>query len=417
MTSYFEDKFLRRYLFLCTIAVMFFFIFNPQGLNFGYGSGNGRYADRVDSFSEYIVRNTIKRNILNKDDSSLVPIVTKGYGSGNYEYNPDGYTKYVSNLTIQTIPATVLAKVLRLDTEVKLDRFFGILRLVNALLLSIFIVGIFLSYCSIQKNNFAFLIPFLVGCSSGFIYFSQNLYFSSFLIVLPAFYIATQLRYRQGFNKYLVFLFGGLYFLRGFEFSTVFALLTAFSAALFTLGSMTKKMKMALLAFSLICLAFAGSIILQIIFVSADSGLSLGDTARRLFGNIQHRTQSATGVPFPFSVQFVKSMNERWSYPAFSVSTNGFVLSQLNIIVIMLFGIISRLSKITDNEKIIYLYGFFGYASWYIFAYQHIMWHSMYDWYIFALTMGLSFGLLLVFYGSLAVDYFQRIYFRSVNND
>lgn len=411
MQNQFEDNVFRRYLFLCTLAAMFFFVFNPQGLNFAYGSGNGRYADRVDSFSEYIVRNTIKRNVLNKDDSSLIPIVTKGYESGNYEYNPDGYTKYSSNLAFQTIPATILAKAFRLNTEAKLDRFLGILRLANALLLSVFTVGILLSYCSYQKINFAFLTPFLVGCSSGFIYFSQNLYFSSALIVLPAFYIAIQLRHRQKFNKYLVFLFGIFYFLRGFEFSTVFALLTAFSAALFTSGSLTQKMKMSAAAFVLICLAFAASIILQIIFLSADNNSSLRETAQALYYNIQHRTQSIDGVPLPFSTKFIKIMNERWNYPAFSVNESGFALSQANIIIMMMLGALFRLSRITDNEKIIYSYGLLGYASWYVFAYQHIMWHSMYDWYIFSLTMGLSFGLLFIFYGSLAVEYFQRLYF------
>ncbi len=356
MQNHFEREPVRHHvlLFLCTIAVMFFFVFNPQGLSFGYGSGNGKYADRVDSFSEYIVRNTIKRNILNEQDSSFTPIVTKGYATEEYGYTPDGYTRYVSNLAIQTVPATILARILRLDNEEKLDRFFSILRLANALLLSIFIVEMFLFYCKTQNNRLEFLIPLLVGCSSGLIFFSQNLYFASCLIVLPAFYIARKLCHHQNFNKYLVLLFGIAYFLRGFEFSTVFALLTAFSAALFTSGSMTRKMKAALLAFCLICLAFAASLILHVILVSVDSGQSLGDTARNMVNNIQHRTQSTAGVPFPFGAQFVKVMNERWAHPAFSITENGFSLSQFGIMVIMLLGAISRTSRITDNEKIIY---------------------------------------------------------------
>lgn len=417
MKNNFENELFRRYWFICSIGVMFFFVFNPQGLSFGYGSGNGRYADRVDSFSEYIVRNTIKRNILNKDNSSLLPVVTKGFPVGDYSYYSDDQEKYVSNLTFQTIPATVLANFFWIDTELKLDRFFGILRLANALILSIFVVGIFLSFCGTHKNSFPFLIPFLVGCSSGLIYFSQNLYFASSLIVLPAFYIAMQLRCRQTFNNYLVFLFGVFYFLRGYEFSTVFALLTAFSAALFTLGDITKKSKSALLAFALICLAFVVVVALHVVVVAIDNGAFLGDAAESLFRKIQHRTQSATGVPFPFSVAFVKEINERWVYPAFSVNAGGFFLSQLNIILIMFLLFIVRLRKITDNEIILYLFGFFGYASWYIFAYQHIMWHQMYDWYIFALTMGLSFSLLLLFYLSLLVDLFHGICSRFVKYD
>lgn len=418
MQSHFEKEPFRHHvlIFLCTIFAMFFFIFNPQGLSFDYGSGSGKYADRVDSFSEYIVRNTIKRNILKKDGFSLTPIITKGYDNEDYRYTPDGHTKYVSNLAIQTVPATILAKILRLDTEEKLDRFLNILRLTNALFLSMFIIEIFLSYCRIQGNRFLFLTPLLVGCSSGLIYFSQNLYFASSLIVLPAYYITKQLCHRQSFNKYLVFLFGNLYFLRGFEFSTVFALLTAFAAALFTQGSSTKKTKAGLFAFSLICLAFSASLIIHILFISADNGVSFGETARNMLNRIQHRTQSITGAPFPLSIQFIKVMNERWAHPAFSLNENGFALSQLNIIVIMLLGAIARINKITDNEKIIYIYGFIGYASWYVFAYQHIMWHGMYDWYIFSMTLGFSFSLLFIFYISLTADYFKALFYKCKND-
>ncbi|MFT0531670.1 hypothetical protein ACMHYJ_02395 [Castellaniella hirudinis] len=396
------------YFAICTAIVIFFFIFNPQGLSFDYGSGNGRYADRADSFSEYIVRNTIKRNILNKNDSSLLPILTKGYDDGDYAYYPDGYTKYRSNLIIQTIPATILAKIFRLNTEAELDRFFVILRSGNALLFSVFLIGIFLHYCSIQKINLSFLVPFIIGTNAGFIYFSQNLYFSSFLIILPAYYISRQIYNNKHLNKFLILLFGCLYFLRGFEFSTIFALLTAASAALFTSGSLIKKAKAASLVFSLICASFVIAILLHIFFVSLDTGLSVHDSVRDLFARIQHRTQSITGVPFPFGVQFIKVMHDRWGYPAFSISANGIALSQQAIIIAMMLGLIFRFNKITDNEKILYLYGFFGYASWYIFAYQHIMWHNMYDWYIFALTMGISFGLLLIFYLSLLIERFQH---------
>jgi hypothetical protein len=31
-----------------------------------------------------------------------------------------------------------------------------------------------------------------------------------------------------------------------------------------------------------------------------------------------------------------------------------------------------------------------AYFSWYVFAYQHIMWHSQYDWLLFAVTIQLA---------------------------
>jgi len=113
-----KREFSLLYLLTYAAVAMFFFVFNPQGTSStAYGSGGGRYADRVDSFSEYIVRNTIKRNILNNDDFSLLPILTKGYNNEDYNYYPNDYQKYYSNPILQTIPATIIAKTLKLNTE------------------------------------------------------------------------------------------------------------------------------------------------------------------------------------------------------------------------------------------------------------------------------------------------------------
>ncbi|TBW08027.1 hypothetical protein E0E50_15765 [Azotobacter chroococcum subsp. isscasi] len=93
-----KREFSLLYLLTYATVAMFFFVFDPQGASSTYyGSGGGRYADRVDSFSEYIVRNTIKRNVLNNDELSLLPILTKGYNNKDYNYYPDGYQKYYSN--------------------------------------------------------------------------------------------------------------------------------------------------------------------------------------------------------------------------------------------------------------------------------------------------------------------------------
>ena len=38
------------------------------------------------------------------------------------------------------------------------------------------------------------------------------------------------------------------------------------------------------------------------------------------------------------------------------------------------------------------------------------MWHHMYDWYIFSLTIGLSFSLLLLLYGSFVTQHIHFMY-------
>jgi hypothetical protein len=409
--TFIKEKFLQITILFYSLIVVFFYLFNPQGLMNTYGSGNGRYADKIDSFSEYLVRNTIERNVLNKNNSSVLLIVTKGYPKNDYTYYPDAYHKYYSNLGLQTIPATTIAKALRINTGKNFDVFFKVLRLINALFLATLLVSIFCLFCKKQKINHTFLLPLLIGCSSGFILFSQNLYFASALMVMPAFFIAIQLSKKESFNKaFLVFL-GMLYFLRGYEFSTIFALLTAFSAALFTTGNLWTKTKSSFVAFYLICFAFLLSALLHIIIIYTDSGstLSIGESIRTAFSNVEHRTASLDGVPVPFSSEFINTIVTRWNSPAFSIIPDRASLSEKNIIILMIITLLLRLKTITNTEKIIYLYAFLSYVSCYIFSYQHIMWHARYESYIFSLTLGISFSMLVLYYCSLTTNFLQTL--------
>ncbi|EGF32117.1 hypothetical protein IMCC9480_2930 [Oxalobacteraceae bacterium IMCC9480] len=395
--------------------VLFFFIFNPQSLNFSYGDGGGRYADKVDSFSEYIVRNTIKRNILSKEDISYLPVITKGYSTGDYNYYGDGYVKYFSNMTLQTMPATIIAKLLNINTERKLEAYFGLLRLANGLVFSFLLCSFFLNFCKSQniKNNFA--IPILIGGSAGFLFYSQNLYFVSALMLMPATLISFQLINGNKPSKKIVFLLGTMFFLKGYEFATVFTLLTAFSAAVFSNGNWEDRIKAFLIVFGIICLSFLFSISIHIAIISADSGwiLSTKESADMAFASLQIRTKSLNGVPFPLSSRFVDAMNERWSATAFSLTKDGMKLTEMNVIMLIGFFTILRLRVMSNVEKIIIAYGVLGYLSWYLLAYQHIMWHRMYDWYIFSLTLGLSFSLLIIIYINMMSELFKKILYKT----
>lgn len=397
-------------LLIYTLIVLFFLVFNPQSLHSFTGDGGGKYADKVDSYSEYIIRNTVKRNVLNKSAPGFLPILTKGYTRLDYNYYHDDYKKYYSNLALQIIPATLIAKLLNLNTEIKLDHFFTILRVGNALAFSFLSCLFFLCFCKIQKIKHHLLVPFLIGGLSGFVFFSQNLYFLSALMLMPATLIAYQLCRNHTFSKKALFLLGLAYFLRGYEFATVFALLTAFSAALFTNNEWRDKLKSALIAFFIICSAFILSLIIHVILVSADSGwsLSLSEAAQNAFATVHTRTATLSGAPLPFSAKFFHVMYERWSATAFSLTKSGMDLSELYIIIFIGLVTLLRLKFLTITEKIIITYGYLGYISWYIFAYQHIMWHGMYDWYIFSLTCGLAFALLVTIYTNALIEFIAK---------
>lgn len=393
--------------FIYTAIVFFFLLFNPQSLKFQYGDGGGRYEDRVDSFSEYIIRNTIKRNILNKEDNSILPIITKGYSSGDYNYYKDDYRKYHSSPSLQTVLATFFAKIFNVNTERRLNIYFGLLRLINAFMFSLFICIFVLIFCKSQNIKYHFLVPFFIGSSSGFVFYSQNLWFLSAMMLMPATLIALQLSKNNRFSKLIIFLFGFAYFARGYEFATVFALLTAFSAMMFTNGNFFRKTKSSATAFIIICASFVFSIFIHITLILVDSSwtLSFYESTQKALSSMQHRIASVDGVPFPFSSYFIQVMNERWLATAFSLTKESIKITEINVIMFFGFIITLRLKIMSDVEKIVISYGVLGYLSWYIFAYQHIMWHNMYDWYIFSLTMGLSFILLITIYINVAIEF------------
>lgn len=397
---------------LYAAIAMFFFMFNPQALKFDYGDGNGKFADRVDSYSEYIVRNTVKRNVLVKDDNSFLPIITKGYAEADYKFDAEQYKKYTSNLSLQTVPITFVAKLLNFKTEKKLDMLFGLLRLANALLFSCLLCTFLFYFCKFQQLQHHFLVPFLVGGSAGFMFFSQNLYFVSALMLTPATLIAYQMCNKNSFSKVMVFVLGVMFFLRGYEFATIFALLTGFSAAVFTARDWRKQAKHFVIAFSLICAAFIAALLCHIVLISADSGwaLTVSDAAKQAFYNVQLRTSSIKGVPVPLSPAFLYAMNERWSTTAFSIIKSGLKLTELEVLLLMALVLVVRLKNMLPVEKIIMAYGGFGYSSWYVFAYQHIMWHQMYEWYIFSLTMGLAFSMLIIIYLNAFIEFVLKSY-------
>ena len=170
------------------------------------------------------------------------------------------------------------------------------------------------------------------------------------------------------------------------------------------------------IAFGLICLAFLVAVICHIVLISADSAwaLSLSDAAKQAFHNVQLRTATIKGVALPFGPGFISILNERWSSTAFALIEAGFKLTELEVILMIALVIVMRLKSMLAVEKMIIAYGVLGYLSWYIFAYQHIMWHQMYEWYIFSLTIGLAFSLLLIIYLNQLIAFILTFYHKKV---
>ncbi|EGU32217.1 hypothetical protein VIBRN418_14213 [Vibrio sp. N418] len=394
---------------LYSFVASLFIIFNPQSLNYHYGDGGGKYEDRVDSSSDYLIRNTVKANILTEGSYHIFPIRTIGYSDGNYDFNPNGMTSYTSNISFQTLPLTFFANVFGFKNESELDDYFSLFRIVTAVLFSILVTLLYFCFCYDASYKTHFLIPFLVGGSAGFVFFAQNLYFLPILMVFPPVLMVFQLVFFGNKSKFWVFVLSVIFFCRGYEFATVYSLLMAFLAFYFTRGDIRYKLSQGALVFGITCVSFVFSIFIHISLLSFDSGweLSFFDSLRTAFGSLTHRTLSVNGVVMPFTDAFYQTMWGRLSKVAFSWCDGFPNIKELYVIVFLFLSIlISSFShrNLLNNITIIAAYGIVSYLSWYVFAYQHIMWHGMYDWYIFSLTLGLSFGfisliLLNDFYG------------------
>lgn len=397
MTAVFNSRKDKVFLFLCVLVVLFFWAFNPSGVRSNYGDGDGRYEDRGDSFSEYIVRNTIRRNVLTPG-LGFFPIVAESYSFGDYTSYEKGYKKYYSNLALQTVPASMLASFIGIKDYDKFQYYFIFLKLISGFVSASFILGFLYLWC--RKNNLKLFwpVPLLVASGSGFVFFSQNLYFVPALMFLPAVVVAYGAYVKGKINHILVFVAGLLYFLRGYEFATIFALMSAFSAFVFSDGSFSHKLKQMSIAFGLIVLAFISALFIHVGLCMIETGFSMVDASSNVFSALSKRTASTTGVAKPLTLAFYNVMTYRWSLPGFSILNTWTVLSEINIIIMMVASLLIRFKYLDWNELAVYVFGFLAYVSWYVFAYQHMMWHDMYDWYVFALTMGLAFIMLFTLY-------------------
>ena len=372
--------------FILTITTLLWLNITRQTSS--YATGNGKYADQVDSFSEYIVRNSVTDRILKPEKNSSTLIMTEEHSTGDYNYYRDSTKKYYSNHGIQSFFYTSIA---RINTELFLQNkelYFQSFRYINCAFLVLCLFAFFKSYLGL---NYLTLISIgIFSISSGAALFSSNLYFMAWLLFTPLFCYPMLESGKNNLFLLFSFLFSFLYFSVRYEFATTFALLWLFPFAALKLKNKHVSIKLCLTTFIIVCVGFILSTTTHHISVALEEGISITEASKLIFSSAQTRIASIQGVPCPFSYGFFKSILSRWSGPGFSLPLI-FSISKLSLIFLVFILIYTRQQK---NENILFFWAFTTYLSWYIAGYQHIMWHAQYDSLLFTSTIQLAIVLI-----------------------
>lgn len=357
-----------------------------------YGTGDGKFADQVDSFSEYEIRNTVLHRALGNGERIGSLILARGYPQGDYAYYPDQYSHYYSNRGAQTQAYYLLAAIDKAAFLRHPDAYFQAFRLINCALLVACVSAFF--FCAIGTTVCGAGAVVLFCFSGGLCLFCSNLYYCLWLMYTPLLSYPLVAHGQQRTFVAAAFFFSLLHFAVRYEFATTFALLWLLPVMTCDYLS-ARKPQLGLMActFAAVILAFAVALALHHLAVADELGVSMVDASRTILASVHHRMASTDGVPTPLSPDFLHWFVRVWGllqWPALKLPTL-LIVSKLSIVVIFLLCLArERKTRLLP----LFLWAGAAYWSWYVFAYQQMMWHDMYDSLVFAATL----QLFMVFY-------------------
>ena len=367
--------------FMLMVSIGLWYNLTNQYTN--WGTGDGKYADQVDSFSEYIIRNTVLNNIIGTENKGGSLIFTKGYPEEDYNYYPDLTEKYLSNRGSQVIIYEAIAN-LNKNLFIKYyEKYFEIFRFINSLLVIVCASTFFLSFFG--RNSIALFGVFLFSISGGIALFASNLYFTIWCFFTPLLCFPFL---QRGYHIIYIFsalLFSLLYFSVRYEFATTFALMWLFPLVVLTLKGKTADLQIGISVFIAVCIGFLIAVFLHLRSVSQEFDVTIREASVYIFRNLR-RVASMEDVPFPFSLDFFRWIKQRWVMTGWSLP---YLFSITKLFLLIAFLIIMFQGKESKIFPIL-VWSLIAYVSWYVFGYQHIMWHYPYDSILFASTIQLA---------------------------
>ena len=365
-----------------------------------YGSGNGKFADQVDSFSEYIIRNTVLNRLKGVENTEGSLIITKGYPDLDYTYYPDGTRQYYSHRGIQVDVYTAIGFLNRKAFTENSDEYFQAFRFINCLLLSVCVAVFFVWLFG--KNLLSVLALTAFSFAGGIALFASNLYFMAWTLLTPLLCFPLLVSGHKKAYVISALFFSALYFSVRYEFATTFALMWVLPILILPLKTGRIDTKTGLLSFAAVCLGFILALLAHHFSIALEKQISIADAAGLIFENTAMRMVTLEDVPPPFSPEFFKSMVLRWVWNGFTVPLF-FYAPKIAVLLVFLI-LLLRTKDMTFRR--LFLWALIAYLSWYVVAYQHIVFHEMYDSLLFAATIQLVF---LVY----ATNYFKNLLMKS----
>lgn len=350
-----------------------------------FGTQGGIYDDPIDSFSEYIIRNSVIDRVRKGQSHGPTLIVTRGYPF-DYAYAPEDAKPYFSNRGIQTSVYARIALMLGKRFESHQNQVFQAFRLVNCVLLSALIFAFFFAF--LHRSTLSLLVGAVFLHCTGLVLCAGNLYVQTWATFTPLALYGVLASGRVG--AYLIgsFLSATLFFMIRYEFATAFALL--FVLPVLLCPDLQNRRKIAVRAFLTCVLGFGVALALHHIAVATLLDMPLRDAAVKILGSTQKRMASLTDVPFPFSPAFFGEIQHRWDWPGFAFGDWPY-LRKFHFLLLAAF---TAFAFRTRRDAEILVWSVAAYISWYICAYQHIMWHLQYDSLLFSMTIQLALAII-----------------------
>lgn len=383
-----------RKLFLYSLFVWISFLLVPQGVQpiGGSGSGQGKFEDRADSFSEHIVRNTVMNNIAGLENRGWLPVLISGHANGDYGFRITSSGTYFSHLVFQSAILTKAAKLLQIDNDKGFHWLFRTARAINAALLAFFTVATALMLTSAWKLNNDWIIPVFFSSSTGWLLFSQNLYHMLWLGWMVTAFVTYSTLNDLGKHKTLLIstTLSTIVFLRGYEFATVFCLISSGLAFILQKEHELKDRVIAFFeTFLSIFLGFIIALTIHSFAITSQIDISFSDSLDKILASTKLRLQSMTYVQWPLSSEFYAHLNSVWNESGLTFSSKHFLSKGFMLFAAI--GLILIFNNLLKERSSIYsaiILAMIAYSSWYIAAYQHIMYHYFFDTIIFANTIG-----------------------------